>query len=89
MVYEQTGISVSTAEACLALEQGYRRFDALPELDGALGIAMENAKILYFNAQRDCRRGLDRQDVSLFIRAVQSADEGFGEIIGLAGRLSN
>jgi large subunit ribosomal protein L7/L12 len=87
-MYEETGISLSTAEACLALEQGYRRFDALPGLDGNLGIAMENAKILYFNAQRDCKRGLDRQDVALFIGSVQSADEGFAEIVSLYARLA-
>lgn len=88
-MYEETGFSLRTAEACLALEQGYRRFDILPELDGSQGVALENAKINYFNAQRDCRRGLDRQDVALFIRSVQSAEDGFVEILGLYGRLAN
>jgi len=88
-MYEETGFSLGTAEACLALEQGYRRFDILPELDGSQGIALENAKVHYFNAQRDCRRALDRQDVALFIRSVQSADAGFVEILGLYSRLSN
>lgn len=88
-MYEETGFSLRTAEACLALEQGYRRFDILPELDGSQGVALENAKINYFNAQRDCRRGLDRQDVALFIQSVQSAEDGFVEILGLYGRLAN
>ena len=88
-MYAETGFSVAAVQACFALEDSYRRFEALPRIVGPNEAAMENAKTHYFNAQRDCRRALDGEDVSPFVRSVRSADDGFSEIVGLASRLAN
>lgn len=89
VMYEETGASVGTVEACLALEQGYGRFSLLPGLEGSLDVQMEEARDLYFLAQRDCRRAIEDNDPALLFNSVRTADEGFATIVALSGRLTS